>query len=70
MKSFIPSEKRTVFRINEFKKNGYIKKYNQNAVALSTIEQSASEQFKSFLISLACFHLIENLPLFCTLTGG
>ena len=34
--------------INEFKKNGYIKKYNQNAVALSTIEQSAKEQFKSF----------------------
>lgn len=34
--------------INEFKKNGYIKKYNQNAVTLSTIEQSAKEQFKSF----------------------
>ena len=34
--------------INEFKKNGYIKKYNQNAVALSTIEESAKEQFKSF----------------------
>ncbi|MGC1181947.1 hypothetical protein [Legionella sp.] len=36
--------------INEFKKNGYIKKYNQNAVALSTIEQSANEQFKSFAV--------------------
>jgi hypothetical protein len=34
--------------IDEFKKNGYVKKYSQNAVALSTIEHSADEQFKSF----------------------